>query len=236
MFLRSSGMKWGLSALCCALIAIVPAVGAPSENRLTKRNLYGIRSGIGTFTPAAADPRLAAILGRSGIANSGFRFTPTTTIGKNRSVTVAVRAQTNRRAVVSERIALVEPVTSTAGVAPASYDLGVGVGWKRFALHGDISRIDNGILPGSRESADIGISFNSKKWSTRVQLAAERPIGNAPRSLTGGESMAVDVGGMFQLSRNVDLMAGVRYKREVDLGEDARRDSQAVYVGTAFRF
>jgi hypothetical protein len=43
----------------------------------------------------------------------------------------------------------------------------------------------------------------------------------------------------YQIARNLDVTGGVRYKIQRDRLEplaDQRRDSQAVYVGTAFRF
>ena len=238
MVLSTTTGKWGLGALCAALIFVVPAIGAPDKSYGSKQAFPALRSGIGTFTPAAADPQLAAALARSGLTNGGFRFTPSATIGKGRAITVAVRARSNVNVVNrSERMAAL--VAPTVGIAPVAYDLGVGVGWKRFALQGDLSRIDTGPIPGGREAADIGVSYNAKKWSTRVQVAAERPIGTAPRSITGGESVALDVGGSYRLTRNLDVTAGVRYKSEryrLEKAQDDRRDSQAVYVGTAFRF
>jgi hypothetical protein len=124
-------------------------------------------------------------------------------------------------------------------MAPVAYSLGVGVGWKRFALSGDVTRIDSGVLPGGREAADVALSYNARKWSTRVQLAADRPTGNAPRTIAGNDSVSLDVGGAYRLTRNLDVTAGVRYRSERNRLEaltDNRRDSQAVYVGTAFRF
>ena len=40
------------------------------------------------------------------------------------------------------------------------------------------------------------------------------------------------------LTKNIDVTAGVRYKSDdrIEPLTDTRRDSQAVYVGTAFRF
>ena len=76
-------------------------------------------------------------------------------------------------------------------------------------------------------------------WPHRVQLAAERPVGTAPRIVDSSESVALDVGGSYSLTRNFALTAGVRYKSEREKFEsrsDTRRDSQAVYLGTAFRF
>ena len=51
---------------------------------------------------------------------------------------------------------------------------------------------------------------------------------------------SLDVGGAFSIARNIDLTGGVRYRiaedRIAPIARDERRDSQAVYVGTAFRF
>jgi hypothetical protein len=236
MFARKLAILGGLGGLCAALIAFVPALSATDNRVPAKRAVQGLRNGIGTFTPAAADPRLAAALARSGLSNSGFRFTPSVSIGNGRAITVAVRTRSIHRPMINDR--LVEP-SATVGITPVAYDLGVGLGWKRFALHGDIARIDTGVTLGSREIADVGISYNSKKWSTRVQVATERPIGNVPRTITGDESVALDVGGSYRLTRNIDVTAGVRYKSEryrLERPQDDRRDSQAIYVGTAFRF
>ena len=112
------------------------------------------------------------------------------------------------------------------------------MGWNRFAVQGDVRRVGAGVLPG-REGVDLGVSYSQRKWSTRVQVAAERPVGPAPRSIAGGESVSVDVGGSFRLTRNLDVTAGVRYRTDRDRLQgvaDDRRDSQAVYLGTAFRF
>jgi len=53
------------------------------------------------------------------------------------------------------------------------------------------------------------------------------------------QSWSVGVGGSFSLTRNLDLTGGVRYKTQhevlVPLVDD-KRDGQAVYFGTTFRF
>jgi predicted porin len=98
---------------------------------------------------------------------------------------------------------------------------------------------DLGTLQGRRQRADVGVSYTTKKWTTRVALASERPVGRAPRSATAEESVAVDFGSSYRLARNLDVTAGVRYKSQRDRLEplaDTRRDSQAVYVGTQFKF
>jgi hypothetical protein len=48
-----------------------------------------------------------------------------------------------------------------------------------------------------------------------------------------------EVGGSYRLTGNLDVTGGVRYRVQHDRLQplaDERRDSQAVYVGTAFRF
>ncbi len=222
-----------------AALSAVPAIGAASDRLLAGRAVASaMRGGIGTFTPAAGDPKLAAALARSGITSSGFRFTPAASAdGRSRAVTVAVRARSVTRGVAADRLS---PGESTSiGIAPVAYSLGAGVGWKRFALTGDVQKVDTGVVPGGREGVDVGVSYNASKWSTRVQVAADRPLGTVPRIITGGESVSVDLGGSYRLTRNLDVTAGLRYKSERDRLQtvpDTRLDSQAVYIGTAFRF
>ena len=223
-------------ALSVAGLSLAPAVGAPADRQFGGRSGILTRSGIGTFTPAAADPRLAALFARTGGGASGFRFTPIAAVGKGRAVTVAVRAR-SAGALAEDRLAASS--AGAVGIAPVSYNLGAGVGWKRFALSGDVKRVDTGVIPGGREGADVAVSYNAPKWSTRIQVAADRPVASTPRTIAGGESVALDLGGSYRLSRNLDVTAGVRYKAESNRLEalaDNRRDSQAVYVGTAFRF
>ena len=238
MPVRRTIIAAALGTVLCAGFALAPASGASASNLLARRPVTSaLRSGIGSFTPAAADPRLAALFARGSLANSGFRFTPVA-IGRSRAITVAVRAASGSRQLVNDRVTSTPAAPATIGIAPVAYNLGASLGWKRFALSGDVARFDTGIV-GGREATDIGLSYNSRKWSTRVQLAAERPIGNAPRTITGSESYSVDVGGSFRLTRRLDVTAGVRYRTDRDRlqpSADDRRDSQAVYVGTAIRF
>lgn len=197
--------------------------------------------GIGFFAPVAADARQAALFDRIGgsFSEPSFRFTPSGG-GSKRAVTVAIRARAVNRAGVTDRTAVAAANSSTisAGLAPSAYSLGASLGWKHFALSGDFARIDGGNVPESRELADIGVSYSGSKWSTRLLFGAERATGET--SITGpDEALSVDLGGSFSLTRNLELSGGVRYKSQRDrleLSSDQRRDSQAIYVGTAFRF
>jgi hypothetical protein len=64
------------------------------------------------------------------------------------------------------------------------------------------------------------------------------PSGATDRITAPGDVTAVDVVSSYRLTKNIDVTAGVRYRSDdrVEPLTDARRDSQAVYVGTAFRF
>jgi hypothetical protein len=225
-------------ALGAAAVLLSPAIGAPGNARPVKRLIsLENRGGIGSFTPASADPRLAAAFARSGMSSSGFRFTPAGLTGRSsRAVMVAVRARSTSSRAEAEGIAAAAPLSS---ITPMAYNLGVAVGWKQFAVSGDVVKTDLGLLQGGREGVDVGVSYSAKRWSTRLQLAADRPTPSTPRLVGPGESVSLDVGGSYSIARNIDLTAGLRYKSERDRLQpltDNRRDSQAVYIGTAFKF
>lgn len=227
----------GLGALVASLAALSPAVGASKPGNLRRPQLaLASHDSIGSFTPAATDARLAAVLSRSGLSASGFRFTPASSVRLNRSVTIAVRARTNRPALASIQTALVG--TTPSALSPVAYNLGVAVGWRKFALAGDVEKIDIAGI-GHRDAVDVGVSYTIKRFSTRFQLGADRMAGVAPRLVDDGIGYTADLGTSYALTRNLDVTAGIRYRAERDRlvpQTDTRRDSQAVYVGTAFRF
>ena len=222
-------------------LALSPAISASSDlSAIKPRVSLGARGGLGSFTPANTDPRLSALLSRSGISSSGMRFTPASaSVRLNRSVTVAVRARTTGGPLGGERIALVN--APAASIMPVAYDLGVAVGWKRFAFSGGVEKVDLGVL-GGRQAVDVGVSYSIKKFATRVALASDRATPNTPKALAGDNGVSVAMSGSYSLTRNLDVTAGVRYRASDRdrLGpvaaSDTRRDSQAVYIGTAFKF
>lgn len=230
----------GLGTLAVAGLFLAPALQAQGrqESRISAPKRTATVRGIGIFTPAAADPKLAAVLAQGGLPDSGFRFTPSDSRRTgNRAVTVAVRARSTRTAVVSAD----RTVSPNVGVAPVAYNLGVSVGWKRFAVSGDLTRVDLVAEPGGRERANVGVAYVGKRAEGRVQATADRPLANTPALIGDKPSYSIDVGGSYSLTRNFDVTAGVRYKSETERERlprltDNRRDSQAVYVGTAFRF
>lgn len=231
--------KWG-GAL--ALIALFVAPVTPADAR-TRRHARAAAAAsapsFSAFTPAAADPRVAAIFARSGLGTSSFnegtfRFTPSGAGASRRAVTVAVRSRAISRQQAAKTMAL-----PSEGLAPSAYSLGASIGWKRFALAGDVQKTDGGLLPTGRESADVGLIFSGKRWATELDLAGERASGARLPQTGLDESWSVGIGGSYALTRRFNVTGGVRYKTQRDQLQsltDDRRDSQAVYLGTTFKF
>lgn len=238
---RTGGLAaCGGGALAALALLLSPAIAASTQSQPAKKARSASSLTIGSFTPAMADPRLAAEFARRGMQGSSFRFTPSSAAPeKSRAVRVAVRARTVTPATVvaqSAREIAAAPVTA---ITPTAYNLGLSVGWKGFALSGDVARVQGGPIPIGREAAEVGISYQGKKLGGRVSASAERSDGTLPRIVPVESSYSLDVGGSYSISRNIALTGGVRYKIDRDRLEplsDQRRDSQAVYLGTAFRF
>jgi len=231
----------GLAAAAGALIALgglaMPAFGASDPARPVVKRPQVLR-GLGGFTPSSADPRLAAVFARGGLGNRGFRFTPAE-VRPDRAVTVAVRARTARGPADASGDRALASAAPSVGLAPIAYNLGVGVGWRRFAIQADAARVELPGQGGGREALDVGVSYSLPKFSTRVQATADRPTPESPRAINNMNSYSLDVGSSYSLTRNLDVTAGVRYRADRERLTnrlDDRRDSQAVYLGTAFRF
>jgi hypothetical protein len=235
---RQTVMAIGAAGASLLALALSPAFAQGTDQRLSKpRVSLSARGGLGSFTPADADPRLVAALARNNLTANGMRFTPAgSAMRLNRSVTVAVRARTGGP-IGGDRAAL-GLTQGAVGVAPVAYNLGAAVGWKRFALSGDVAKVDG--LMGGRETADVGVSYNTKKWTARLGVAADQSTGVAARALGETSGVSADVGGSYRLTRNLDVTAGVRYRASdrdrLMVRNDSARDSQAVYLGTAFKF
>jgi hypothetical protein len=241
--IRGGMAKWG-GALALASLALAPVSAAEARSKARLKASppaqAGARPSFGAFTPAAADPRLAALFARNGLSagnfsGGAFRFTPSGDTTGRRAVTVAVRA----RGTNPQQAAAHATTMAGNGLAASAYSLGASIGWKRFALSGDISKTDGGLLPTGSESAEFGLSFAGNRWSTTVDVGAERSTGDRPALVGIDQSLSVGLGGSYSLTRKIDLTGGIRYKqqREEFLSlVDNRRDSQAVYLGTTFKF
>jgi hypothetical protein len=192
---------------------------------------------VSSFTPANADPKLAAALSGKALALTDFKFTPAAAKNRPSQVRVAIRA----RSFAPARMAEASAPSAISQLNPTGYNLGVAVGWRGFAVAGDVAQAKSAdSAQGGRESAIIGVSYSlSNRLSTRVAVGAERTSGNPLPALRRGDNVSLDAGASYSLSRRIALTGGVRYNIERDrlsALQDARRDSQAVYVGTAFKF
>jgi len=231
---KSLGTALAAAAGAVFLVAL-PASAASPDQRKARGSI--LRSS--GFTPAVADPRLAADFARRGVSGNAYRFTPSDT-RRSSAVRVAVRARTTNPGAARRASDASDAVTA---LTPMAYNLGVAVGWRRFAVSGDVARLRSGPLPGGREAAEVGVSYAGNRFVGRLEVGADRPdaAAIAAPSRTPGEEAGytVGVGGSYRIARNLDVTGGLRYRRpdeRLQPSNDGRRDSQAVYIGTAFRF
>ncbi len=234
-------MGTGCTVLAALSLVLTPALAASTENHRAPKPRLNIVIRPGGFTPAITDPRLAAELARRGLQPSSFRLTPATiALGRgNKAVRVAIRARATTTADALRHASAPAQMSVTA-ITPTVYDLGVSIGWRSFALSGDVDHIRGGTIPGGHQAAQLGVSYSLSRFTARLEAAASRADSDTPPMLVQDDnSYTVGLGGSYHLTHNFDVTGGVRYKVQhdrLDLLTDQRRDSQAVYIGTAFRF
>lgn len=247
----------------CALLGMVaaPALGSALTGGFASVPVsLSARGGIGSFTPASVDPKLvseiaAQIQGRTPGHGRLFRFTPAGMDNRpDRAVTVAVRVSEIGAQNLVVR-ATIPSGASTVGaapvrIAPMVYNLGLARGYQSFAAAPgvsresarlDIQRLDMPDLRaiGRKDSFTGSASSVPSRLAPRIELDTRDRVGHAPRTFEGQSDYQVDLGGSYRLTRNLDVTAGVRYSPERDRLRpltDGKKDSQAVYVGTQFRF
>ena len=234
-----------------------PGVGNAFSSGFDSRPVsLSARGSIGSFTPASVDPRMAARISINRLANSPlFKFTPAASDGRsNRAVTVAVRVDSETARAVSVRQALAVaaslPGIAAVRVAPSGFNLGVARGYESFAprlapkfaqaiIAPEIKKFDMPDLAAFAAGKARNRTGDAPRFAPRVALDETARPGRAPRTLEGQGDYSVDVGGSYRVARNLAVTAGVRYSSERDRVApltDATQDSQAVYVGTQFRF
>lgn len=225
-----------VTAIAAAGLVLSPALATSSPAPAKKRPSAIAVSfdPISSFTPANGDPRLAAAFANKPLSLTDFKFTPAAAKGRPSQLRVAIRARVGTQAPANATPAL-------AALTPASYKLGVAVGWKQFAVSGDVSKVTSpDPALGGRETAVVGVSYSLKRFTGRVAVGADRAEGRPLAALRRGDNYSLDVGGSYSLSRRIALTGGVRYEIDRDKAQSAlkddRRDSQAVYIGTAFKF
>lgn len=204
------------------------------------------------LTPATIDPRLARFVAeRSSGKARVMPFTPAGLAARSsRSVTVAVRVDSDAARAISVRSAIdaaKEQVASASPlrIAPVRYNLGISRGYQSFAKatpEPALSRsLSDARIPDlGKFRPSPGAKPDESRFAARIAVEEEAKTGAQPRTIDSRSDQAVDVGGSYRLTRNLDVTAGVRYSQERDrlapLADPSKQDSQAVYVGTQFRF
>lgn len=223
----------GLAALVAVGLVATPAVSAIVHDATDRAT--ALSALVGRFTPATGDPRLLQrYASLSAEARSNFRFTPAMPRSENRAVTLVVRASTKP---VEAALAPVRTQQAIA-ITPVTYRLGSAVGYTAFAAGIGKESVDIAALPAARRPAEP-VSARPSRFGADMRLGSQSSPAAAERALDPERVYSVDVTGSYRLSRNLDVTAGVRYRRENDRLApltDQRQDSQAVYVGTQFRF
>lgn len=235
----------GIAATALLALSLPPAIAAVSRDAPQKKSRISVGFSTSNFTPSIADPALAAEFARRGLQPGQFRFTPATAQrDKGKSIRVAIRAG-GIAALRSPRgtpaaLAETSAATTVTAITPTAYNLGASVGWKRFALSSDLAKAKAGVAGETRERAVVGVTYDvSPKAAGRLSVGAERSSGGANRAIPTEDSVDFDLGASYKVARNLAVTGGVKYKIQNDRLQplqDNRRDSQAVYVGTAFRF
>jgi hypothetical protein len=238
--IRGSKIAGAAAAIAAAGLVLSPAFAATRTTGKKRPAAVALSfDPIASFTPANGDPRLAAAFANKPLALTDFKFTPAAAKGRPSQLRVAIRA----RAGSQGRAQLVDAAaasTAATTLTASSYNLGVAIGWRRFAVAGDVAKVKSPDLAlGGRETAVVGVSYSLNRFTGRVAVGADKGDGRALPALRRGDNYSLDVGGSYSLSRRIALTGGVRYEVERDklsALKDERRDSQAVYIGTAFKF
>ncbi|RPF71448.1 hypothetical protein [Aurantiacibacter spongiae] len=249
----------GMSA---ALVALALPSAGSAVGQVAGDTIAVAATNLVSFTPASADPRLAALVASKGDGSARMmRFTPAgaVTSGPNRSVTVAVRVdRQTAQSIAAARSALPgqtradASATTALRVAPVRYNLGLARGYGSFAQAPEPVAPAASRIPGSLANANIpdlseftpraGVREEPSRFAARVALEEGRSPTRARITPPREEALAdqmLDVNGSYRLTRNLDITAGVRYEQDRDIAplpDLEQQDSQAVYIGTQFRF
>ncbi len=249
--------RLGVGLAGAALILAVPG-SAVGVSLISQGEGGNSAAGFVAFTPASADPRVARIVAeRSDGATPFLRFTPAGAgDAASRQVTVAVRIDQQTARAISARVAAEpaseERVASAQGprIAPTRYNLGLARGYQSFAKAVPntapiATPLSDAKIPDLAEfEPSAGVREQPSRFAARVQVEEEGALARqaSPLVRRSGQRIgdqSVDVAGSYRLTRNLDVTAGVRYSQDralAPLPDVEEQDSQAIYIGTQFRF
>ncbi len=237
--------KLAISGLLLSAAALVPSIALAFSSGFDSRPVsIDARGGIGSFTPASVDPRLAEKLKFSALrGDKMFRFTPASSASTgSRALTIAVRVRPDSAKAINIRPELASDSGQGAGliqITPTAFSLGVAKGFQKFALPTSIRHQDES-LPDIGQLGRGNAAARKSRFSPRIELdEIQAPTTRAVRPFNDQGSYLLDVGGAYKVTRNLDVTAGIRLRSERDRLTgltNEQFDSQAVYVGTEFRF
>lgn len=224
---------------------MVRAIGISGESLPVS---LAARGALGSFTPASVDPRLVAQASLHALSHGRlFRFTPAGMDSRpDRAITVAVRLPDARARLISGHQTAAEPGAGFAAmrIAPVAYSLGTARGYGSFAL--PATTVDHDPVIDSSQLRMFSLApaatqpiDHAPRLAPNVAFDERAAPGRAPRTLGTQGDYQLDMGGSYRLGHNLDVTAGVRYSSDRDRLRpltDHRQDSQAIYVGTQFKF
>ncbi|MBZ9646583.1 MULTISPECIES: hypothetical protein [Sphingomonadaceae] len=230
------------AALAVAGFMLSPAFGAATDLMRLRAEApvsLGDLGSISSFTPTIKDPRLAAAYAKiaASAGRQGFRFTPTSgSQSGQRSITVMVRAAGDDRVAVNRAIDAID-------IKPVAFSLNGAHNWRKFALPDAVGRkaLDPVPVETMVDAKNFSLDDGKKdRFSTKVLLESRREPGATVRNPSADKDYSLDLASSYSLTRNLNVTAGVRYNNSV-AGRltpmtDERQDSQAVYLGTIFKF
>lgn len=172
-----------------------------------------------------------------------FPFTPAGS--PDRSITVAVRVSSGEaQGISAQRLGKAQngdEEGASLRIAPTVFNLGVSRGYRNFSqdLVPPAEDRASGMPDYGQFSIAPGERADASRFSPRIVIDEKQKAGQAPRTFAGDREDRVDVGGSYRVTEHLDVTAGVRYSADRDRLlplTDGKQDSQAVYVGTQFRF
>ena len=227
------------SAIAVAGFLLSPAIGAATDLAPLRPDApvsLGALGSISSFTPTTKDPQLAAAYAKiaASASRQGFRFTPTSgSLSGQREITIMVRASDRGGSDKTE---------TPVDIKPMAFSLNGAHGWRKFALPESVGRkaLDPVPVETMVDAKNFSLDDGKKdRFSTKVLIESRREP-SAARNPAAEKDYSLDLASSYSLTRNLNVTAGVRYNNNV-VGRltpmtDDRQDSQAVYLGTSFKF
>ncbi|MEZ7273138.1 hypothetical protein NYF14_06605 [Sphingobium sp. 10 DY56-G10] len=227
------------SAIAVAGFLLSPAIGAAMDLAPLRPDApvsLGALGSISSFTPTTKDPQLAAAYAKiaASASRQGFRFTPTSgSLSGQREITIMVRASDRGGSDKTE---------TPVDIKPMAFSLNGAHNWRKFALPESVGRkaLDPVPVETMVDAKNFSLDDGKKdRFSTKVLIESRREP-SAARNPAAEKDYSLDLASSYSLTRNLNVTAGVRYNNNV-VGRltpmtDDRQDSQAVYLGTSFKF